>query len=260
MQPANSTTTSGEAVEHDNTELGDLAGGDNLNHGDQHHDFANPEELAKKWNDPLHDTRVNQSKLPSAARVKQFFAQPVERAKTWNAPHRDTWQYPDEIVAALGLEPGMTVADIGAGTGYMVAPLSKAVGKNGTVIAVDSSCEMIAYLNDRVADLGPAKMIAKHVGYHDPELPPQSIDRVLMLDTWLHLADRREYTKKVFSGLKHGGRFVVVDYTVEADIGPPNEMRCSTEQVSEQLVLSGFRVEIVSESIPHHYIVVGIKD
>src|SRR5688572_29365765 len=55
--------------------------------GNGHHPFTDPEGLAAKFNDPK----------------------------------RDEWQHPQEIVAALALEPGATVADIGAGTGYMVA-------------------------------------------------------------------------------------------------------------------------------------------
>ncbi len=67
------------------------------------------------------------------------FADPAERAKKWNDPQRDEWQHPEEIIAALAPRPGATIADIGAGTGYMVAHLSKAVGENGTVIAIDAT-------------------------------------------------------------------------------------------------------------------------
>ncbi|WP_231691154.1 class I SAM-dependent methyltransferase [Aureliella helgolandensis] len=198
--------------------------------------------------------------LPSAEDVKRFFADPMARAKKWNDPERDKWQQPGEIVAALNLRPGMTVADIGAGTGYMVARLSKAVAEHGTVIAIDTAEEMVAYLNDRSADLGPAKIVAKKVGYSDPELQTASVDRVLMLDTWLHLRDQEDYATKVFAGLKRGGRFVVVDYAVDAEVGPPSVMRLSTDQVSKQLESVGFRVEVVRESMPHHYVVVSIKD
>ena len=55
-----------------------------------------------------------------------------ERADDWaghfDSAERDAWQRPEQVVAAMAIEPGMTVADIGAGTGYFVPHLSKAVG------------------------------------------------------------------------------------------------------------------------------------
>lgn len=199
-------------------------------------------------------------KRPMHGNHKHAFADPAGRAKTWNDPARDEWQRPEEIVAALALKPGATVADIGAGTGYMVAHLSRAVGAGGTVVAIDSSAEMVEYLAKRSADLGPAKIVPRRVGPDDPEFPPASVDAVLTLDTWHHVNGREAYAKKVYDGLRRGGRFVVVEYTVDSEVGPPRAMRLSPEQVAKQLVAAGFRAEVVKESMPRHYLVVGHKD
>jgi predicted methyltransferase len=191
---------------------------------------------------------------------KYAFADPSDRAKKWNDPERDKWQRPEEIVAALALKPGATVADIGAGTGYMVAHLSKAVGQGGTVIAIDASAEMVEYLAKRSAELGPADVVPRKVGPDAPELRTASVDGVLTLDTWHHVKGREAYAKKVYEGLKRGGRFVVVEYEVGAEVGPPKAMRLSPEQVAKQLEAAGFRVEVVRESMPRHHMVVGHKD
>lgn len=188
------------------------------------------------------------------------FDDPDKWAKKWNDPERDKWQHPEEIVAALALKPGAEVVDIGAGTGYMVAPLSKAVGKGGTVLALDISAPMIEYLKKRRADLGPAKVEPRKVAADDPELRPGSIDGVMTLDTWHHIAGPEAYAKKVFEGLKPGGRFVVVEHTLEAESGPPKEMRLQPATVKGHLEAAGFRVEIPTESMPRHYVVVGHKD
>lgn len=188
------------------------------------------------------------------------FANPAELAKTWNDPERDTWQHPEEIVAALALKPGMTVADIGAGTGYMAVRLSRAVGKEGTVIAIDAEAAMINYLASRRDDLGPAEIVPRKVGMDDPELQSDSVECVLTLDTWHHIRGREAYARKVHEGLKRGGRFVVVDWEVDADSGPPAEMRIGSGRVMKELELAGFRGEIVTESMPRHYMVVGHKD
>lgn len=202
----------------------------------------------KKENPPMHKDH------------KHAFAAPAEMSKKWNDPERDKWQHPEEIVSALALKPGATVADIGAGTGYMVAPISKAVGKDGTVIAIDASAEMVEYLTKHKGELGPAKIVPQKVGYDDPQLQSAGVDRVLTLDTWHHIKGQEPYAKKVYEGLKRGGRIVVVEYTVDAEIGPPKAMRLEPASVTKQLEAAGFRAEVVQESMPRHYIVVGHKD
>lgn len=185
--------------------------------------------------EPEREDRPRREEQPMYGDHKHAFADPAERAKKWNDPERDGWQHPEEIVAALDLKPGATVADIGAGTGYMVAHLSKAVGKGGTVIAIDASAEMVEYLAKRGADLGPARIVPRKVGADDPELQAAGVDGVLALDTWHHVKGREAYARKVYEGLKRGGRFVVVDYDVDAEVGPPKAMRLEPARVTKQL-------------------------
>tara|TARA_R110002049_G_scaffold4601_5_gene32482 strand:+ start:671407 stop:672207 length:801 start_codon:yes stop_codon:yes gene_type:complete len=187
------------------------------------------------------------------------FADPDKLAAKWNDPSRDEWQHPEEILAALKLESGMTVADIGAGTGYMVAHLSKAVGDSGAVIAIDAEAAMIDYLTEHSPDLGPATIVPQKVGFHDPELKAESVDGVLILDTWHHMNERESYAKKVHASLKRGGRFVIVDYQPDAEVGPPKSMRLDPSDVVLQLAAAGFDSNIIVESMPRHFMVVGIK-
>ncbi len=79
---------------------------------------------------------------------------PCKFEARWNNPERDHWQHPEEIVAALALTPGATVADVGAGTGYLVAHLSEAVGRSGTVIAIDMEQAMVTYLTSHKREAG----------------------------------------------------------------------------------------------------------
>lgn len=219
---------------------------------------ANNDKVVEQ--EPKKEDRPKQEEPPRHGDHKHAFADPAERAKRWNDPERDKWQHPEEIVSALALKPGATVADIGAGTGYVVAHLSKAVGKGGTVIAIDASAEMVEYLAKRSADLGPARIVPRKVRADDPELQAAGVDGVLTLDTWHHVKGREAYARKVYEGLKRGGRFVVVDYEVDAEVGPPKAMRFGPASVTKQLEAAGFRVEVVRESMPRHYVVVGHKD
>ena len=85
------------------------------------------------------------------------FAHRFDDAASWSKvfddPARDAWQKPAEIVTALELQPGETVADIGAGTGYMVAHLSKTVGERGTVLALDAQDAVAAARNAENQDV-----------------------------------------------------------------------------------------------------------
>lgn len=188
------------------------------------------------------------------------FDDPGKLAERWNDPGRDRWQHPEEIIAALGLRPGATVADIGAGTGYMVAHLSRAVGGGGTVIAIDAERAMIAYLEGRKEQLGPARIVSRKVGAESPDLRDGSADGAVTLNTWHHIGGREAYARKVYAGLVRGGRFAVVDSEVDAESGPPKEMRLAPERVVAELEAAGFRAVIAPESMPDHYMVVGYKD
>ena len=186
-----------------------------------------------------------------------------EHADQWAAqfddPKRDAWQKPDEVVAALALQPGMTVADIGAGTGYFEARLSKAVGDSGKVIAIDVEADMVRYLRERATREKLANVEARQAASDDPSLAPASVDRILIVDTWHHIPEREAYTKKLAAALKPGGAVVVVDFTQETDKGPPREHRIPIDQVKRELEAGGLKASVVDESLPDQFIVKGAK-
>lgn len=212
-------------------------------------------------NSPMvqHNPRHSGTPTHSAHGHHHAFKDPSERAKKWNNPERDQWQRPEEIIASLKINHGDTVADIGAGTGYMVKHLSAEVGAAGMIIAIDTEPAMVRYLSERVPEMGPARVIPQETSPSDPELEANSIDAAMTLDTWHHMISRETYAKKVYDALKSGGAFAVVDYDIDADSGPPATMRVAPSQVVSELEAVGFRVEIMLESLPFHYIVVGHK-
>jgi ubiquinone/menaquinone biosynthesis C-methylase UbiE len=182
-----------------------------------------------------------------------------EHADDWTAqfddPKRDAWQKPDEVVAALELEAGMVVADIGAGTGYFEARLSKAVGDSGKVVAVDLEADMVRYLRERAAREKTPNVEARQSTTDDPSLGPASVDRILIVDTWHHIAEREAYAKKLAAALRPGGAVFVVDFTQETDKGPPKEHRVTIDQVKRELEAGGLTASVVEESLPDQFIV-----
>jgi len=186
-----------------------------------------------------------------------------EHAEQWaeefDDPSRDAWQKPEVVVAALQIAPGMTVADIGAGTGYFEPHLSRAVGPNGRVVALDVEPDMVRYLTERAAREQLANVDVRQVAGDDPELPAASVDRILIVDTWHHIANRAAYAGRLAAALKPGGKVVVVDFRRDATRGPPAAHRIPPEEVARELSAGGLAVRVPDAGLPEQYVVEGTR-
>jgi SAM-dependent methyltransferase len=184
-----------------------------------------------------------------------------ERAEDWapelDDPARDAWQHPAEVIAIMAIRPGMTVVDLGAGTGYFLRHLSAAAGSSGAVIALDVEADMVRYMTERAAREGLTNVTARLVPFDDPGLAPETADRILIVDTWHHIADRGRYAAKLAAALRPGGAVLVVDFTHDTTRGPPKEHRLRPEEVAAELRAGGLLTETAREELPDQYIVVG---
>jgi predicted methyltransferase len=187
------------------------------------------------------------------------FADADRWAAVFDDPARDEWQRPDEVVALLELAPGLVVADLGAGTGYFEHRLSRAVGGAGKVLALDVEPAMVRHLEERGRREGWGSVEARVVPVDDPGLGEASVDRVLIVDTWHHLGDRGAYAGKLARALRAGGRIAVVDFTIEAPVGPPPAARLPAAAVVAELAAAGLDAGIADESLPHQYVVIAVR-
>ena len=127
---------------------------------------------------------------------------------------------PDLVLAALDLKPGMTVADVGAGTGYYAWRMAQRVGTQGTVYAVDIQPEMIRLLEKQTARRGTTNVKALLGTPTDPRLPAGAFDLVLMVDVYHEFEYPFEMLAAIASALKPGGRLAFVEFR-GADPGVP---------------------------------------
>jgi len=179
-------------------------------------------------------------------------------SKVFDDPARDAWQKPARVVELLGLEKGMTVADVGAGTGYFEPYLSRAVGPEGRVLAVDLEPDMVKWLDERARREGLANVRAVQADAADPKLPDGAVDRILVVDTWHHIDDRAAYARKLARALKPGGAVTIVDFTKESPHGPPPRARLSPEEVMGDLRGGGLEPTVIAgASLPHQFVVTG---
>ena len=124
---------------------------------------------------------------------------------------RDGWQRPEAVVAALDIRAGDRVAEIGAGDGYWLPWLSKAVGPEGVVFAVEVEAEKIDELRERVARDGLSNVVVILGRYEDPLLPDGGVDLAMTCLTYHHIEDRVPYFERLRADLAPGGRVVHLD-------------------------------------------------
>ncbi|MDJ0847357.1 MAG: methyltransferase domain-containing protein [Myxococcota bacterium] len=125
---------------------------------------------------------------------------------------RDSWQQTSRVVAALAIEPGDRVADLGAGSGYFTVHLARAVGPEGRVYAVDVDADMNDYLKGRLDEEGVGNVEVVLGEYEDPRLPDGQIDLLFTSNTYHHIQERPAYFRRVQADLAPGGRVAVVEF------------------------------------------------
>jgi ubiquinone/menaquinone biosynthesis C-methylase UbiE len=185
------------------------------------------------------------------------FADVDRYAAMFESSERAAWQKPDEVVAALGLRPGMTVADVGAGTGYFSVRFAAAVGEKGTVLAADIEPAMVGYLRDRADEEGLGNLVPVLASASDPRIPAGLADLVFICNTWHHIGERVDYARRLAGDLAPGGRVAILDYLPgDLPVGPPAAHKMSAEEVKAEMEAAGFRLTEAPELLPYQYLLV----
>ena len=189
--------------------------------------------------------------------IQHSFADAEAWAKAFESAERDEWQRPDEVVAALGLRPGMTVADVGSGTGYFARRFATAVGPAGAVYATDVEPGMAVYVRRRADEDGQANLIPVLASFDDPRLPDGTVDLIFICNTWHHIGDRVEYARGLAADLASGGRVAIVDFLPgDLPVGPGPDHKLSAAEVEAELTAAGFRLAAAPDLLPYQYVLI----
>jgi ubiquinone/menaquinone biosynthesis C-methylase UbiE len=174
-----------------------------------------------------------------------------------DSPDRDRDQKPQQVVEALGLKPGMAVADLGSGSGYFTRRFVQAVTDRGKVYAVDVEPAMLAYAKDSLEHLAFPYTAEFILGQpDDPKLPAASVDLVFVCNVYHHLEDRTNYFAKVRAALKDGGRIAIIDFYHDersGNVGFPKRHLVAKEIVISEMAKAGYRLLREQGFLPRQY-------
>ncbi len=188
--------------------------------------------------------------------MKHAFDDAERWSQVFDDPERDAWQKPGEVVSLMDVGEGMTVVDLGAGTGYFLGHLAAAVGPQGEVVGLDVEPSMIEFVRQRAEREGWSNVTARVIPADDPELDAQSVDRILVVNTWHHLGDRPAYAARLAAALRPGGEIFVVDYEPDSPHGPPRQFKLPAAQIVAELEQRGaLSAELIDETLPQQFVV-----
>lgn len=151
---------------------------------------------------------------------------------------RDAAGEPRQLVRLLGIKSGMTVADIGAGSGYYVVRLSPIVGPHGHVIAEDVVPEYLRALRRRLRDLRLQNVTISLGEPHDPRLPTNSLDVAILVHMYHEIAQPYALLYNLIPALKPGARVGIIDaFRLTSEHGtPPSLLRCELSAVGYRVI------------------------
>jgi SAM-dependent methyltransferase len=173
---------------------------------------------------------------------------------------REKEEQPERALELIGIEQGLVVADVGAGTGYMTVRLARCVGPVGKVYASDLQPQMLAILKDRARQQQLSNIELVQGALNDARLPAGAIDLALLVDVYHEFWRPQEMLQSIKRALKPGGRLVLLEYRKEDNTIPIlYEHTMSVTEVRTEVEAEGFVFDRLIPELPRQHIVVFRK-
>jgi ubiquinone/menaquinone biosynthesis C-methylase UbiE len=170
----------------------------------------------------------------------------IYRESAWK--DRDQWQKAGELIKLLGVTTGSHVADVGCHEGYMTVKLSKVVSSSGKVYAVDVEQNKLDKLKNHLEDRNIKNVKLIKGDYDNPKLSENSLDAVIILDTYHEMDDHDEILQHIKSALKPGGRLLLCEPISESRRTFTRALQEDRHELSinyalEDLKKAGFKID-----------------
>ncbi|MEO8368663.1 MAG: methyltransferase domain-containing protein [Candidatus Solibacter sp.] len=177
-------------------------------------------------------------------------------------PERQEWLPLQEAIEALGISPGMTIADIGAGTGYFAIPFARAVESSGTVLAIDFQPDMLAIIRQKLkAPAAPQNIRLLEGSAENTGVPESRCNLVFLANIWHELDDHVAVLREAARILTADGSIAVLDWRhdVTRPPGPRVEHRVSLAKTRTALEDAGCHIRHAGSFGAYNYLVIGSR-
>jgi len=184
----------------------------------------------------------------------------VEGAPWLDRREREREEDPDLALRLLRIKKGATVADVGAGSGYITLRLAKIVGPMGKVYASDIQSGMLTLLQQNMARAKVDNVVPVLGAFDDPKLPAASIDLAIMVDVYHEFSEPQKMLQHLREALKPDGRLVLLEYRAEdpaVPILPDHKM--TKAQVKQEVEHEGFKQARVYDDLPWQHLFIFTK-
>ena len=172
---------------------------------------------------------------------------------------REEEEAPDVALNVLKIPKGASVADIGAGSGYVTVRLAARVGPTGRVFANDVQPQMLNMLARRLSNSHITNVTLIEGTLDDPKLPPASVDMAMMVDVYHELSQPQTMLRHLRESLKPGGRLVLLEYRKEDPTVPIKpEHKMSVAEARMEVEAEGFTLSKVDEALPRQHILIFV--
>ena len=161
---------------------------------------------------------------------------------------------PLELIAALDVQPGDRVADIGTGAGVLLPYLSKAVDPGGLVYAEDIYPDFLERAREKVQTFELENVLLLLGDELNPRLPPGEMDLAVMLDCYHHFAFPKAMLDHLRRALKSEGRIAIVDFFKRDEMR--DHVRLDRDGVVKEVQRFGWKLEASPTVLPNQYILI----
>jgi ubiquinone/menaquinone biosynthesis C-methylase UbiE len=184
----------------------------------------------------------------------------VQGASWLERSERDQEENPDLAIRLLKIQKGSTVADVGAGSGYITLLLSRAVGPMGKVYANDIQQGMLDLLQKNAAKAKATNITPVLGAIDDPKLPADSLDLAIMVDVYHEFSQPQKMLQHLREALKANGRLVLLEYRAEDAAVPIRpEHKMTKAQVKLEIEHEGFKQSRVFDDLPWQHLFIFTK-
>jgi SAM-dependent methyltransferase len=181
----------------------------------------------------------------------------VQGADWLDRREREDEEEPDRALRVLRIPKGATVADVGAGSGYMTVRMAKIVGPTGRVYANDIQSGMLDLLQKAIAKAKLTNVTPILGAIDDPKLPAGELDLILMVDVYHEFSQPQQMLRKMREALKPGGRLVLLEYRGEDPAIPIRpEHKMTRAQAKLEVEAEGFTLTTVNNDLPIQHILI----